>query len=189
MKKNKKDKKLEIIVEAAINEFAALPYDKVSVFKIAEKAGISRACFYCYFKNKEQIYDYILNEIKKEFYIMYLDNKKPSYFELIENLFEFFLSFKNSQRHKLVLMLLENLKPENINMFTSHDKLSYITEIVDYSNFKTIDKTTIRVLFKSNFACLGMLVLHYYKDCITKEKVEELFKNYINIIKFGAYKN
>ena len=184
----RKDKKLDIILQAAIDEFSSMPFDKVSVFKIAERADISRASFYCYFKNKEEIYEYIINDIKKDFYNLYIIDKKQEYFELLENLFEFFMKFKNSKKQDFLLQMFEYLKPENINFFACHNTLPYITEMVDYSNFKNKDKNTILMLFKSNFACLGMLIVHYYKDVINENKVREIFNNYINIIKFGAYK-
>ena len=44
------DGKKQVLLKSAIAEFSALPYEKVSIFKIAEKAGISRSGFYYYFK-------------------------------------------------------------------------------------------------------------------------------------------
>lgn len=187
-KKSRKDKKLEIILSAAEEEFASLPYDKVSVFKIAEKASISRASFYCYFKNKEEIYKFILEQIKTNFYNIYLINKKVEFFELIENLFEYFISFKNSSKHKLILKLFENLKPDEINYFTKGKNVLGLTDIVDTSTLKNQSSQTLQILFKSIFACMGLMILHFYKNLVDEKTLREVFKNYLNIIKFGAYK-
>ena len=72
------EEKKEALLKSAISEFSALPYDKVSIFKIAQNAGISRSSFYYYFKSKEDIYQYLLKQIKMEF-IEKLDQEERQY--------------------------------------------------------------------------------------------------------------
>ncbi len=185
----RKDVKLERILNAAKEEFSIEPYHKVSVFKIAEKAGISRASFYCYFKSKDDIYEYILNEIREELFKNCIGSKKPEYFDFIEDFFNYLLSFKNSRNQKLFLMILDNIRPETINFIAEGRKFPSILNIVDFSRFKDTTVETLKVLIKSNIACVALMAVHYLKGLATEEKVRETFKNCINLLKFGAYKN
>ena len=61
------EQKKMVLLESAVSEFSALPYEKVSIFKIAQNAGVSRSGFYYYFKDKEDIYKYLIDQIKEEF--------------------------------------------------------------------------------------------------------------------------
>ena len=47
--------KQNILLKSAVKEFSSLPYAKVSVFKIAQNAQVSRSGFYYYFKDKADI--------------------------------------------------------------------------------------------------------------------------------------
>ena len=60
------EEKKNKLLESAMKEFSVLPYEKVSVFKIAQKAGISRSVFYYYFKDKRDIYNYLIAQLKME---------------------------------------------------------------------------------------------------------------------------
>ena len=53
--------KQEAIIAAAVDEFAASPYDSASLSKIVAKAGIAKGSMYQYFENKRELYLYILN--------------------------------------------------------------------------------------------------------------------------------
>ena len=44
------------ILDAALEEFAAYPYDQASVNRIVARAGIPKGSFYQYFENKKDLY-------------------------------------------------------------------------------------------------------------------------------------
>lgn len=58
---NLPEAKQQAIIEAAVAEFAASPYDKASLSKIVAKAGIAKGSMYQYFENKRELYLYILD--------------------------------------------------------------------------------------------------------------------------------
>ena len=60
------DKK-ERILQAAINEYARVPFNEVSIKNIVEGAGIPRGSFYAYFDGKEDLSDYLLKEYRDQF--------------------------------------------------------------------------------------------------------------------------
>lgn len=53
----------EKVLAAAVEEFAAFGYAGARVDAIAEKAKVNKAMIYYHFKNKEQLYERILNDI------------------------------------------------------------------------------------------------------------------------------
>ncbi|PHV71546.1 hypothetical protein CS063_02965 [Sporanaerobium hydrogeniformans] len=57
---NLPEEKKQAIIASAIKEFAAHNYDKASTDVIAQQAGISKGSLFNYFKNKLNLYRYIL---------------------------------------------------------------------------------------------------------------------------------
>ena len=49
------------IIEAAMKEFAEKGYENASTNRIVQGAGIGKGTLFYYFKNKEELYQYILN--------------------------------------------------------------------------------------------------------------------------------
>lgn len=49
------------IVEAAVEEFAKLPYEQASLSRIVEKSGIAKGSMYQYFEDKLDLYLYIVD--------------------------------------------------------------------------------------------------------------------------------
>lgn len=55
--------KKKLIKEAAIKEFCRVPLEKASINKIVKNAAISRGSFYTYFSDKEDILEYIFEDL------------------------------------------------------------------------------------------------------------------------------
>lgn len=63
---NLAEEKRKRIFDAAVDEFSTVRYSEGSINRIIKQAGIPRGSFYQYFKDKEDLYLYILEEIGKE---------------------------------------------------------------------------------------------------------------------------
>lgn len=57
------DEKKKMIREAAIKEFCRVPLEKASINKIVKNADISRGSFYTYFQDKEDVLEYIYEDL------------------------------------------------------------------------------------------------------------------------------
>lgn len=57
------DEKKKLIREAAIKEFCRVPLEKASINKIVKNADISRGSFYTYFQDKEDVLEYIYEDL------------------------------------------------------------------------------------------------------------------------------
>lgn len=51
------------IIAAAIDLFAERPYEEVSIVQICKNAGVSNGIIYTYFKNKTELFKYLLEEV------------------------------------------------------------------------------------------------------------------------------
>lgn len=81
--------KQERIVDAAVDEFAAVPYSESSINRIIKAAGIPRGSFYQYFDGKEDLYLYLMGRIaeeKMEVYEKY-DRPEGGFFESLDTYF------------------------------------------------------------------------------------------------------
>ena len=62
----KEDEKRQLILDAALTQFAQYGLRKTSLQDIAEHAGVSRSTIYSYFKNKDQIFRSVSITIHEE---------------------------------------------------------------------------------------------------------------------------
>ncbi|KAF2956895.1 TetR/AcrR family transcriptional regulator [Marinitoga sp. 38H-ov] len=88
MKKNVKEK----LIDSAIELFSKRWYETVSIAEICRNAGLSNGVFYNYFKNKQELFEYLLENLlkifKKEFYNYNGSNKKEKLISFFEIVFE-----------------------------------------------------------------------------------------------------
>lgn len=91
---NLPDEKRERIIQAALQEFAVYPFDKASIARIIDQAGIPRGSFYQYFENLKDLYKYIFN-LAVEQKIQYFEAKVPDWhgegFDFFNTLHRLFL--------------------------------------------------------------------------------------------------
>ena len=52
--------KQEKLLEAATREFSHRPFNEASINQIIKEAGIPRGSFYMYFRDKEELFHYLL---------------------------------------------------------------------------------------------------------------------------------
>jgi AcrR family transcriptional regulator len=89
---NLPNEKRERVVDAAIEEFAQRPYHQARITAIADNAGIAKGSFYQYFKDKKDIFKYIMELIvnKKLEYINHdiIENKDNyTFFEMLREIY------------------------------------------------------------------------------------------------------
>ena len=84
--------KRQVIRQAAIKEFARVPFDKASINQIIQNADISRGSFYTYFEDKQDVVQYIFEDsarLMKECCEKELEKNDGDFFGMLEWLFEF----------------------------------------------------------------------------------------------------
>ena len=109
---NLKEDKKDRIIDAALAEFAARPFNEASITNIVKNADISRGSFYQYFGNKENIYKYLVSYLytkhREDLVHILIENNGELYPSLlgfydkyIDDLFnsEYFAFYKNTFRY------------------------------------------------------------------------------------------
>ena len=108
------------IVDAAVEQVAEHSYDKVTIDRIVESAGIPKGSFYQYFANKDDLYVYLFTEVgdlKLEMIDQLLDQAAKLTFR------EFMLSFIGRLKQTEVgNARMGQLKQEFLNQCPQHIK-------------------------------------------------------------------
>lgn len=63
--------KQEKLLSAAVREFAERPYNEASINRIVREAGIPRGSFYMYFRDKEDLFHYLMEECIDELLLVF----------------------------------------------------------------------------------------------------------------------
>ncbi|MCF7924330.1 MAG: TetR/AcrR family transcriptional regulator [Candidatus Izimaplasma sp.] len=198
LNKEKKDR----ILNAAIFEFSNKIYEQVNLSDIIKKAKIPRGSFYQYFKDKEDLYLYLISVIR-ETKINYLsssliNDEDIPFLDLVKIMFEDGINFAiNHPKYVMILDLLlnnknqlyEKLMKDNIKiakkiykeMIDKDKKLGRINKDIDTEVF-----AEIIVNLTTNIS-LDNLDLENPKQSykIMIEKIEKI----LNILKKGVQNN
>jgi AcrR family transcriptional regulator len=89
MKEKSFEKKQELL-EAALEEFSSKKYDDASLNSIIKNAGISKGTFYYHFKDKQELYIYLLESSSKVKWEFINKNIKSSSTDERRDIFEMF---------------------------------------------------------------------------------------------------
>lgn len=157
------DKKKEII-KGVKTLVLKKGYNNVSVEDITTYVGIAKGSFYTYFKSKNSLINYILEEK-----IMRLKHKMNNFFKNVENIDQ---AVEKLVKLKLVLKNEEDIKVDL--MITSF-----------FRNIDSLDEDTVKILIdieKITVNFVKKILLMYQKD--TKIQLEdiEFYSKFVNSI-------
>ena len=190
--------KQNLIWEASMKEFIAVPYEKVSINKIIRDAGISRGRFYTSCEDKRDVLSFLLKDITRkwrEFCLEGLDKADGDIFSLMESMMEYALEFcKNNDLFSLHKNLI--MYPDDALMECVADD-GELERAVGEEFFGKIDRSKLRddstggvlLLLKLCFAAMmaGIGELHKYPD--HEEAIKRDYKKALSLLKYGAYKD
>lgn len=141
-----KKEKQEIIINAALKEFAENKYEKASTNKIVQEAGISKGSLFNYFENKKELYLYLTQysaEIIEKIYEV-VDLYETDLFKKLESVG--IAKLKIQQQYPQVFDFLYAMTQEEAEEVAGVNQkkvnaiykegLEKIYENIDYSKFK-----------------------------------------------------
>lgn len=187
------EEKRQHLLNAALCEFSEQPYEKVSVFKIAKNAGISRSSFYYYFKDKKDIYHHLLFEVKLKFIEeLKTQEKKYDIFSLARAVFYEIASMKERNLEAFMYRVVDNMKFE--------DMLRIMEQIEQYfgASFNNVLTGLDSLRVQSDRQILGLAallrtgilyaLLRYIRGECSLEEAEARFDEILDMIQFGVRK-
>lgn len=190
------DEKKKVILEAAMDEFSRVPFDKVSINQIIKNAEISRGSFYTYFEDKMDVLRYIFQDTKRQFQdfcIESLEMNRGDFWKMIVDLFHQVVYRKYSEQ---LARLFQNVLP-----YAEAEKFLKILreDFGDGKNmdewlYEHVDRRGLRVESSEDFyllveMCMAAILIAFgqrYKDGEAIETVERSFQRKLNILKNGA---
>jgi AcrR family transcriptional regulator len=196
--------KRDRIINAAIEEFSAFPYEKASTNNIVKNAGISKGLLFHYFGNKERLYETLIQFVIETLYREITDKIDWSEADLFDRLMHMTIVKMAVGRqypqmfHFIMKIVLFN-NTENIDeVFSLYNKYGFdfqqiyqdiFTKNIDYSKFRdqaaipdtiNIVRWSLEKYGEENLLAIG-------KGALDFDKVEADLARYVDIMKKAFY--
>lgn len=196
------EKKMQIR-EAAIKEFSRVSFDKVSINKIVQNAGISRGSFYTYFFDKEDVLSYIFEDLIlqiQKFCMDILLKERGDFWNLLMKMFDFvmevcekrsiFYVAQNTVGHSAVMKILEKNIPccSGYQKTPKNDWVEDIYQAADCSEMRVETIEDFKILFTACITNVVATIGEIQQGLIEKSVGRELLARRLNYIQYGAVK-
>lgn len=190
--------KRRLIIEAIVEEFTRVPFEKASINKIIKTAGISRGSFYTYFEDKTDVLECLFEEGCEKFQNGWLELAGENNGDLWKTS-EAILSYSMENTKENVLQLIKNIVDSKKMYGMTHQlyncklnkenplhKIMY--QSINTSDFKDQRMENfgriVTMIFFEVAHCMGW----YYHHPEDKEKIKEIFREKLEILQYGIRK-
>ena len=177
--------KQRVIYEAAIDEFINTPFEKVSINKIIQKAGISRGSFYTYFEDKRELLSFVMENTKEQwrnFCLDYLKKSGGDFWSMMESMLDAGLEFCRAndmvRLHQNLMMYQEAMKLIRSQLYSQVNISRFREESMEF--FTLVLEQAVLMVFHS--------IVSFYANPEREEKIKEDYKKKMNILRYGACK-
>lgn len=190
------DEKKKMILRASVDEFARVPFDKVSINQIIKKAEISRGSFYTYFEDKTDVLRYIFQDTKRQYQDFCRKNLVDNggdFWNMVDDMFHQVLHREYSgQLARLFQNVISYTEAEKFMMMLrdscedGQNMDEWLYERVDKSNMRVKSLEEFRVLIEMCMMSILIAFAQRYKNGEAIETVEWSFSRKMDILKNGA---
>lgn len=186
--------KKDRVLKAAMKEFSRVSLSEASIANIIKDAKIPRGSFYQYFKDKEDIFYYILEvhsqDIKKHlitFLMKYKGDVIISFIHLYNYILEKINSPENEPYFKNIFL---NMNDDLERKFTPNleDNLNEVINLIDIQKLNINNRLQLIYIIDIIEAIMMRNIVQSYKRNLSKEKNIDIFVKEMNLIKEGIYK-
>ena len=161
-------KNSKVLIAMAIYQLMyRLPYNKITVKLICEKAGVTRMSFYRYYDTKEDIFINYSDERFADFYDLYMDGKDITIASFTQNVIHYFKKYSRQ------IKVLEKADKMSILITQFERYASYLmNHVKSMSNFKLKDNQLAVPYFAGGL----FNVLVYWSKHNFKQSEEDMAK-------------
>ncbi len=199
--------KRQVIREAAIAEFARVPFDKASINQIIRGADISRGSFYTYFEDKEDLLGFVLEgsfDQMQELCMKELEENGGDYFALLEHIFEVFVEKLQETRNMLeiaknVFSYQENVRLMGFGAFpmqnqviagsASRPAIQWILKRIDTSKMRFQTQEEFVPLMTMGVTTLLCSLKQFYQYPESPDVARDFLHRSLDLLRYGAYQN
>lgn len=179
------------LIDAAMKEFSRVSYPDVSINKIILNAGIPRGSFYMYFKDKEDLFEYlielnnkILNETIRNTLVANKGDLQQTFIKLYDEIINK-IYVKNYDGIFKNLFVFFHLKKEK-NETPRRILFEYIKDSIDISTIKA-SNTDLEFIFNMFMHNLFLSIVETIKNNNSRD-IKEQYLRKLDIICYGVYK-
>lgn len=190
--------KREKILKAAIHEFSIHLIEDVSINQIIKKSEISRGSFYMYFKDKNDLYTYLIKlqqqKINKDIEVE-LIKAKGDFLLAFENLYDKIIEKNHDTIHfSFFKNMFINFQSTSYNRFSLNErafienKKHIFKKYVNKEIYINIEDAKLLEAFCFAFLIMNMAISQTFLDLEHKQQEKERFKTHLSLLKYGIYK-
>ncbi|MGH4119783.1 TetR family transcriptional regulator [Clostridium sp.] len=191
-------KKKNKIIEAIKNEFARVPYEKVSINKIVQDADISRGSFYMYFEDKKDTMSCVLSTYHDELMFTIkesINQNKGNIFAVFNEVLEFTAKFGTAKENIAFCMnIFSNQTAQNeiLLQFENRSKRKdYFDWFKQYVDTKSLNLQSINDIYDTIdilIAVTQKATMDIFLHIEEKDEIIKEYKNKITILQRGMLK-
>ena len=196
------EEKKKAIRDAAMEECIRVPFEKVSINKIIQNAGISRGSFYTYFEDKRDLVRYIFSDTAdklKFFWTKSVVTHGGDLWIASEELLDQAIIF--AQKGKMFQMM------QSIVLYQDFDKLfaeihgsngvgekkgneilEALYEVTDKEKFRKSDMDSFGILVSMIMGCVMESIGWYNRHMESEENIKKIFREKLEILQHGICK-
>ena len=197
--------KKQVIRQAAIKEFARVPFDKAYINQIIQNADISRGRFYTYFEDKQDVVRYIFEDSAsqvKECCEKKLAENNGDFFAMLEWLFEFTVKKLNESKEmvevvKHVFSYQENTKafglelgcrPPMGEIKPDETPVQWFLERICREKFQDQSEQKVETVMQLGMVSLLLAIRTYYQNPDDLEMIRNRYLDSLDVLKYGVLK-
>lgn len=192
--------KQKTLLKAAINEFTQHSFENASINQIIKEASIPRGSFYMYFRDKEDLYFYLLDQSNTHFQkqlLITVVKEQGDLFRTFECLFEVIVDYCSKKSHRLFFKQVfaninsrseKRLFPVKPNVFEPQNTYKLFLEQIDVSKLNVQCEDDLEEIVGLLFGMtLHTLVSSFTLDK-TKEEIMISYRRKLTLLRDGMEK-
>lgn len=196
---NLPEQKRQNLIDAAEKEFARVPLHEASVSNIVKAAGIPRGSFYQYFKDKEDLYFYLLKEETETRKVNFMEKLKKHNGDIIDAVTDFYYEFlvqlpDDKEFHFLknaLLNVTHKIEDAFTSMISGGHQAGFMNEVVPYINKDRLNVTDDKEIFHILQIVIAIAFRNFVEKFSKELSDDEAIENFtieMELLKKGLYK-
>ena len=189
------EEKRQRLVEAAWNEFSQSAFTDVSINRIIQAARIPRGSFYQYFEDRNDLFGYILADVREQFKVVLgeiLTEEQVNLYRLPVRSFDLFMGadgtlFPLLGRFVSVLRVNQGMDLRLLLSDTPGVLPPVLMEKVNRAGLRQQEDHYINNIFSLIVGCLAGAIMETLCDPEQRDRQRALLEERIEIIRLGSF--
>ena len=192
--------KQKTLLKAAINEFTQHSFENASINQIIKEASIPRGSFYMYFRDKEDLYFYLLDQSNTYFQkqlLITVVKEQGDLFRTFECLFEVIVDYCSKKSHRLFFKQVfaninsrseKRLFPVKPNVFEPQNTYKLFLEQIDVSKLSVQCEDDLEEIVGLLFGMTLHTLVSSFTSDKTKEEIMISYRRKLTLLRDGMEK-